>query len=294
MSTAAIQFENVSKTYTGRKLQRVDALKDVSFSVMPGEIFGFLGPNGAGKSTSIKILLDLIRPTAGKTSIAGLPSGSVDARRNIGFLPENPSFYDTLSASELLDFTGRCFGMTSAAQRDRKECVLRQFDLWDARRRTIRTFSKGMVQKLGLAQALLHDPDVLILDEPMSGLDPLARVMVKNILLDEKKRGKTIFFSTHILSDVELLCDRVGILHKGVLRGVEQVSTLLKQGVVSYTVSYRDPIPGIETSIQVRPDALLPKLKELDSDGKQILLVEPVRQNLEAFFVQAVNQENSA
>jgi len=211
----AIEIKGLYKQFTGKRMTKVDALKGLDLEIAPGEVFGFLGPNGAGKSTTIKLVMGLLRPTSGSTQIMGIDASQSDSRRLVGYLPENPAFYDYLSAEEYVAFVGSQFKMDSALLKRRSEDVLQRLDLWEARKRPMRGYSKGMVQRVGLAQALVHDPEVYILDEPMSGLDPIGRALVKDIILDLKKRGKCVFFSTHITDDVEKVCDRVGVIVKG-------------------------------------------------------------------------------
>lgn len=211
-----ISYEAVHKKYrTGHKQRTV--LESLTLSVASGEFYGLLGPNGAGKSTSIKLLLDLIRPDSGSISIRGLSNRQPPARRPIGYLPENPYFYHYLSGWDTLLFCGQASGMEKRQVRERGAELLEVLELTEAASRPVRSFSKGMSQRLGLAAALVHDPDILILDEPMSGLDPLGRHLVATLLGDLKKRGKTIFMSSHILSDIERLCDQVGIVYKSKL-----------------------------------------------------------------------------
>lgn len=283
----ALEFTNLSKTYRGKKGGRVEALKNLSLAIGAGDVFGFLGPNGAGKSTTIKIAMGLIRPTSGEASIMGHGTGSAEARRNVGYLPENPAFYDYLSANEYLDFVGRTFKMESGHLARRKKEVLSLLQLEDAGKRPIRGYSKGMVQRLGLAQVMLHDPDVYILDEPMSGLDPLGRALVKNIILDLKKTGKCVFFSTHITADVESVCDRVGIILNGVLQSEERVDSILTEGVSGYDVRV-ERSDGEVTVSSVERDFLEQFLSDQRNAGHRIILVEPRRKNLEAFFLDIV------
>lgn len=213
-----ITFSEISKEFKeGIRGRKVHALKDLSLAVKEGEVFGFLGPNGAGKSTAIKILMNLIFPTAGSAKILGMDVRNPETRRHVGFLPENPYFYDYLSAEELLRFGGQASGLHNAEIKERSDRLLKRLGLDNARNRPLRSYSKGMAQRTGLALALIHDPKVLILDEPMSGLDPIGRKMVVDLILDLKAEGKTVFFSSHILSDVERLCDRVSILINGSL-----------------------------------------------------------------------------
>lgn len=229
-----ISISNLSKTYRGKKGKRVQALQDLSLDIREGEVFGFLGPNGAGKSTTIKTLMGLIRSDAGEARLFGVPAGDPSARRRVGYLPENPAFYDFLTAREYLRFVGTSFKMPPATIREESARVLALLDLEAAADRPMRGYSKGMVQRLGLAQTLLHRPDLFILDEPMSGLDPLGRALVKEIILDLKKQGKTVFFSTHVTADVERVCDRIGVVVGGVLQEERVVSDLLREGVDGY------------------------------------------------------------
>jgi ABC-2 type transport system ATP-binding protein len=223
-----IKIEGISKEFhESFRAKRVRALDDLVLEVHKGEVFGFLGPNGAGKSTAIKILVNLIRPDKGKASILDRDVNDPGVRKHVGYLPENPYFYDYLTAEELLWFGGKTSGLSPLAIKQRTDELLQKVNLQNARKRQLRTYSKGMVQRAGLALSLIHDPDVAILDEPMSGLDPLGRKMVGDIILELKARGKTIFFSSHILTDVERFCDRVGIIVAGRLRLVDRLDNLL-------------------------------------------------------------------
>ena len=305
--TPAITIENLSKTYKGKKRARVEALKGMSLTVEQGEIFGFLGPNGAGKSTTIKCLVGLIQPTSGSARIQGLPVTQVESRRSMGYLPENPAFYDYLSAEEYLGFVGRTYGMPADRLAARCGEVLRQLDLWDARRRPMRGYSKGMVQRVGLAQTLIHDPDVYILDEPMSGLDPIGRALVKEIILDLRKQGKSVFFSTHITDDVEKVCDRVGVIVQGTLVAVDRVETILRSGVEGYQVHLRTPV-GQPTAVVagIAPDRSNGPLAEyavpctrfnafmeaVNAAGIDVALVETKRRDLEDFFLSLVHDHS--
>jgi len=219
----AIEISGLCKQFKGKRRTCVDALKNLDLQIEAGEVFGFLGPNGAGKSTTIKLVMGLLRPTSGTARIMGVDSAQSDSRRKVGFLPENPAFYDYLSAEEYIAFVGCLFRMDPALLARRSDEVLKRLDLWEARKRPMRGYSKGMIQRVGLAQTLVHDPDVYILDEPMSGLDPIGRALVKDIILDLKKRGKCVFFSTHITDDVEKVCDRVGVIVRGSLVAIDRV-----------------------------------------------------------------------
>lgn len=204
-------------------------MDNLTLQIQSGEVFGFLGPNGAGKSTVIKILMHFIRPSAGTALIKDIPVEDPLARRSIGYLPENPYFYDHLTAEEILMFGGRAARMEKDLIRERIDQLLLRLKLYHVKRQRLRTYSKGMMQRIGLALALIHDPEVCILDEPMSGLDPLGRRLVADLILDMRREGKTVFFSSHILSDVEKLCDRVGILNRGRLLYCGTVEDLLAE-----------------------------------------------------------------
>src|SRR5713226_1676819 len=222
MGTPAIEIQGLTKDFPLGfwRQRRRRSLDNLTLQVEEGEVFGFLGPNGAGKTTTLKLLMGLIFPTAGTARIRGRSIDDVGMHREIGFLPEQPYFYDYLTARELLDYFARFFGYNAAERRERVGRFLGMVGLEAAGDVQLRKFSKGMLQRVGMAQAILHDPEVVILDEPMSGLDPVGRREVRDIVLDLKRQGRTILFSTHILSDAEMLCDRVGVLVGGKLQGV--------------------------------------------------------------------------
>lgn len=289
----AIEITALCKTFKGKKFATVVALKNLDLTVQQGEIFGFLGPNGAGKSTTIKTLLGLISATAGSARIMGVDIASHEARRQVGYLPENPAFYDYLSAEEYLAFVGKAFAMPDNVLREQSELVLKQLELWEARKRPIRSYSKGMVQRVGLAQVLLHDPAVYILDEPMSGLDPVGRALVKEIMQQLKARGKTVFFSTHITADVETVCDRVGIILKGELRSVEHVEKIMTAGVLGYNLRLRLGSQGEVQERYVNRDEFQAVMQDLHAQGAEITLVEPYRKSLEQFFLDIVKNTAS-
>jgi len=232
-----ILFDHITKSFR-YGVRRQTVLSDLILEIKKGEIFGFLGPNGAGKSTSINIALDFIRPDSGSVLIKGEPSTVAKSRRHIGYLPEHPHFYEQLTPKELLYFGGQTAGMTIEDLNDQTEIILEKLELLPFINRPVRTFSKGMKQRIGLALAMIHNPDILILDEPMSGLDPLGRKLVSSLILEAREAGKTVFFSTHILNDVELLCDRIAVLHKGKMlycgdiQGFQNDSETLEQAFV--------------------------------------------------------------
>jgi ABC-2 type transport system ATP-binding protein len=196
------------------------ALEGLTLAVGQGEVFGFLGPNGAGKTTTLKLLMQLIYPTSGTARILGAPVGSAEVKRRIGYLPENPYFYDHLTAEELLEYFASLFGYGAAERRQRASRLLDEVGIGAERRLQLRKFSKGMLQRVGIAQALINDPEVVFFDEPMSGLDPLGRREIRQLILRLRDRGCTVFFSSHVLSDAEALCSRVAIVAKGPARGV--------------------------------------------------------------------------
>lgn len=227
-----LAVRNIEKTFRiGFMRKRVEAVRGVSFEVKKGEIFGVLGPNGAGKTTTMKMLLGLIFPTKGELSIFGSSKPSPDVMRRIGYLPENPYVYQYLKPHEFLDLCARLCGIPASERKKKADEILERVGLTHAIDRPIGRFSKGMTQRIGLAQALLHDPEVLILDEPMSGLDPIGRKQVRDLIVEEGKRGKTILFTSHILSDVEMLCDRVTIIHRGQVTAYGALKDLLKPEV---------------------------------------------------------------
>lgn len=291
MSSGLIEIVKLSKTYRSKKFALVEALKNLDLQIGKGEVFGFLGPNGAGKSTTIKILTGQIRPTAGSARLAGQPVGDYRCRSYLGYLPENPIFYDYLTATEFLAFVGRAFGMAGSAIRLRTEAVLGLLDLQHAAKRPIRGFSKGMVQRLGLAQTLLHDPQIFILDEPMSGLDPVGRALAKQVIKDLKRQGKTVFFSTHITADVEEICDRVGVIVQGQLRAIDKVSDITTGDTDHYKINIRN-VDGSVIEETVSRDMLKEKVANAWTDQSALEKVVPVGRNLEDYFLDIVNKVN--
>ncbi|HJK96089.1 MAG TPA: ABC transporter ATP-binding protein [Polyangiaceae bacterium LLY-WYZ-14_1] len=299
----ALTVTDLRKVYrTGFFRRRVPAVQGVSFSVRRGEVFGLLGPNGAGKTTSLKMVLGLVHPDGGEVRFFGEPTGP-DAYRRVGYLPENPYVYQYLTPVELLDLCGRLMGMDGAARRARIRPLLERVGLAHARDRRIGKFSKGMMQRVGIAQALLHDPDLLILDEPMSGLDPVGRKEVRDLVQEEKRRGKTVLFTSHILSDVETLCDRVTILRRGRVTAEGSLSTLLRSEVLRTQVELRgvpeslrgelarrvlghDARPGGIDVFDVEGEAATTRLvADALAAGATLVGVVPLRETLEDLFV---------
>ncbi|WHZ15936.1 MAG: Efflux ABC transporter, ATP-binding protein [Nitrospira sp.] len=287
------------------------ALDGLSLTVERGEIFGFLGPNGAGKTTTLKILMGLVRATSGRALLLGQPAGDVATRSRIGFLPESPYFYDYLTAEEFLGFYGQLAGLERAVITQRVTDLLRLVGLSDARTRQLRKFSKGMLQRIGLAQALIHDPELVILDEPMTGLDPVGRKQVRDLILSLRDRGKTIFFSTHILHDVEMICDRVGIVMKGRLLASGRVDELVRQdhtqsveivcrqikaegNAFIHSLATRVLQQGQQCLIVLpNPDAVDVVVGEIRRQGGRLLSVTPHKASLEDLFFQEAAHEVS-
>lgn len=221
-----IVYENVYKTFWIERGKKVAAVQGLSLSIATGEVFGCIGPNGAGKSTTIKLLLDLIRPDSGSITISGLAAQNEASRAKVGYLPENPYLYDFLTATEYLSYTGKLSSLDPSTIAERSSLLLEKLKLAQAANRRISGYSKGMQQRTAIAAALIHDPDLVILDEPMSGLDPLGRKLVFDLIAELKEQGKTVFISSHVLTDIERLCDRVGIVVQGRLCYEGRVSDL--------------------------------------------------------------------
>jgi ABC-2 type transport system ATP-binding protein len=297
----ALELTGISKRFRTSWGKRVEILQQVGFKVEQGSVFGLLGPNGAGKSTTLKIVLGLMKPSDGNGRVLGEPLGSVAARQRIGFLPETPYFYDYLSAREFLETCASLTGIPRADRRSRIETTLERVGLDPSLKLRLRKYSKGMLQRIGLAQAILHDPDLLILDEPMSGLDPIGRRQVRDLILDLKREGKTILFSSHILSDVEALCERVGILVKGELRREGRVSDLLAENENRYEIETRN-LPatlirqwkeqgwikesGDRILILVPgPEDVGQRVQQVLRSGATLLAVRPVYRSLEDVFL---------
>jgi len=302
----AIRIDKLTKDYAigfwrKRPYRALDAL---SLQIDTGEVFGFLGPNGAGKTTTLKLLMQLIYPTSGAAEILGRPVGDVDARRRIGYLPENPYFYDYLTAEELLTYFARLFGYSPADQTRRASALLDKVGIGAERKLQLRKFSKGMIQRVGIAQALLNDPEVVFFDEPMSGLDPLGRREVRSLILELRDQGRTVFFSSHILSDAESLCSRVAVVAKGRLaasgrlsdilgdrvRGWELVVANVRQDVAARVAATRttEISPGryaFELALETPPERVL---ADLTASGATLVSLNPVQDTLEDFFVRRV------
>jgi len=291
----------------GFGVRRKRVLHGISFGVREGEIFGFVGPNGAGKTTTLKVLMGLVRARGGRASILGHDVSETEFRRHVGFLPENPYFYDYLSGREILDFYARLCGVTRRRRRERVATLLDWVGLSQAADARLRTYSKGMQQRVGIAQALVHDPDVVFLDEPMSGLDPIGRVEIRDLILRLRAAGKTVFMNTHILSDVEMVCDRVAIIVAGrityegaiedFLEGDEREVDAVISGLPADTVALLEErfaarLRGHGDRIEVRvAEKSVNDLLRLALDaGAEVLSVTPHRVSLESIFLSAVER----
>lgn len=306
--TAAIETEDLTKDFLVGfwRPKPYRALHGLNLHVEAGEVFGFLGPNGAGKSTTLKLLLQLLYPTQGVARILGRPVGDVSVRRRIGFLAENPYYYDYLTAEELLTYFARLFGYRGVDVRSRVNRALDDVGIGKERRLKLRQFSKGMIQRVGLAQAVINDPEVVFLDEPMSGLDPLGRKQVRELIIGLRERGCTVFFSSHILSDAEALCSRVGIVAQGRLVASGQLTDILAFDLKGWELVLSDvsdemaaalksrasrvtPISPGRYTILLPPDAAPERLlHELASQGASVVSLNPVRETLEDLFVQTI------
>jgi len=301
-ASSAIQTEGLRKVY-GNKV----AVRSLSLTVRRGSIFGFLGPNGAGKSTSIKMLLGLVKPTSGAANVLGVPAGNVEIRRKIGFLPEHFRFYDWLTPAELLKLHGRLCGMSTALLRDRIPVLLDLVGLTPHRDKRIHDFSKGMMQRIGLAQALIHEPELVFLDEPTSGLDPMGRRLVRDVIRAQRERGATVFLNSHLLSEVEITCDQVAFIKDGeivashdlktfaqseihvVVRG-RKITEAAAEGLAAWctVVNLEDEqLTFMARSRDVLPDAL----RHLVSCGADIYEFTPERASLEDLFVRIMGED---
>jgi ABC-2 type transport system ATP-binding protein len=287
------------------------ALDRLTLDVEAGEVFGFLGPNGAGKTTTLKLLMRLVFPTSGSGELLGRPLGDLTAKRRIGYLPENPYFYDYLTAEELLEYFAGLFGFNRAERRARASRLLDEVGIGAERRMQLRKFSKGMLQRVGIAQALLNDPELVIFDEPMSGLDPLGRRDVRALILRLRDRGCTVFFSSHVLSDAEALCGRVAILAKGRLVTAGRLTDMLAFQVHGWELVLSHVSDSLVCKLEARAHRIIqvgegrytvelpldppPErlISEVASLGARVVSLNPIRQTLEDFFVQQVSTKQA-
>jgi len=303
----AIETEKLGKEHrSGFWRKRVCVLSQLDLTVHEGEVFGYLGPNGAGKTTTLKLLMGLLRPTSGEARILGRPPGDVRIQQQVGFLPEQPSFYEYLTGRELLNFYGQLLGLDRSLRRERVEGLARQLRIESALDLQLRKYSKGMLQRIGLAQALLNDPRLVLLDEPMSGLDPVGRREVRDLLLRLKSEGRTVFFSSHIIPDVEMVCDRVGVLVGGRLVAQGPIDEILGVRIASIEVTasqvppevmgafdhllVAQPIPrGERLLLTVKDEGALTELLGRLLDGKAVIhAIAPHRESLEEYFFRHV------
>jgi ABC-2 type transport system ATP-binding protein len=307
---AAIEILGLEKTYMvgfWRKRPK-RALHPLHLTVEEGEIFGFLGPNGAGKTTTLKMLMGLVFPTAGTARILGREWTDPEVKAQIGFLPEQPYFYDYLTAHELLNYYGQLSGVAAGDRKHRVDDVLMRVGLTDIKGMQLRKFSKGMLQRVGIAQAILHNPRLVFLDEPMSGLDPLGRREVRDLIEQLKREGKTVFFSTHILSDAEALCDRVAIINKGELRGVGAVEELTagvqgKVEVVWQGTQIPASMKNLGADCHVTGESVRAVIAENQQDAAidalrreriKLVSITPLRTSLEDYFVEKLQNPKPA
>jgi ABC-2 type transport system ATP-binding protein len=305
----AIEILGLTKSYLTGFLRNKPkpALQPLHLTIQEGETFGFLGPNGAGKTTTLKLLMGIVFPTSGSARILGHHFHDPEIKKQIGFLPEQPYFYDYLSASELLDYYAQLSGVPKDERRKRIALLLERTGLADAGKKQLRKFSKGMLQRVGIAQAIIHDPKIVFLDEPMSGLDPIGRREIRELILSLKKDGKTVFFSTHILSDAEALCDRVAVIHKGVLRGIGVVEDLKSQTEDKSEVVWQGAhalaaVAGLlsESNVAgevargvVRGQDLDLLLEKLRREQTRLISVTPLHGTLEDYFVAHTTEQEA-
>ena len=307
MSEVVLRADDLAKTFRlGFFRKRIEAVRQASFEVRRGEIFGYLGPNGSGKTTTLKMLMGLVFPSRGRAEVLGRPVPDRQAKRRLGYLPESPYFYDYLTPEEFLDLVGALFDVKRAERRARADRLIERVGLSSARGRPLRKFSKGMLQRIGIAQALMGEPELVVLDEPMTGLDPIGRKEIRDLMLDLKREGRTVLYSTHILPDVEMTCDRVAMIFAGRIRSVGPLSELLTARLLSTEVALRPGAAGLpELPAGARksenPDGLvidLPADADVDAflravlaAGARVHSLTPRRESLEDLFVrQAADQ----
>jgi len=312
LDSAAIDVRDLRKTFrTPLRRKKVEALRGVTFSVARGQIFGFVGPNGAGKTTTIRTLMGLLRPTAGSATILGHAIPSRAARFKVGFLPETPYFYDYLTVAELCDLAGRLFGISSDVRKKRADTLIERVGLARARTQSLKKYSKGMLQRAGLAQALMNDPDVVVLDEPMSGLDPIGRKEVRDLIVELRDQGKTVFFSSHILTDIEAIADQVAIVARGQLQAQGTPAELIQRTVLGIDVIVRIPADmdvgaltdgasrvrrhADELSLTLAPDADVDAwLSAARDKGAKVVAVTPRHETLEDLFMRQIAGADSS
>lgn len=305
---AAIDIRNVTKQYpVPLKKEAVNAVENLNLTIDEGEIFGFLGPNGAGKTTTIKILLGLIYPTTGEAYVLGAPAGDIAVKHKVAYLPENPYFYEHMTAREVVTFYGQLFGMAPDDARRKSDELLDLVGLQADSRKQVRDFSKGMKQRVGIAQSLINDPTLLFYDEPTSGLDAIARREIRDLMILLKQSGKTMFLSSHYLEDVEMVCNRVSIIHRGRLQKVGRVEDLIAGGHVEIVATglvngAREKVGAAATGFQMldgeralftqtEDDAAVARVIDLVRENHgNIVSITPVRRKLEDVFFETVSE----
>jgi len=305
----AIEVKGLKKSFKrGFLMRRVFAVRDLSFLIEKGEVYGLLGPNGAGKTTTIKIISGLLYPDSGEVIIMGNLLGTPHLRKKIGFLPENPQFHEFLTGFEFLKFHGDLLGLSRSEIKEKCPDLIKTVGLSGAGEMSLRSYSKGMIQRIGLAQALLGDPEILILDEPMSGLDPIGRKELRDLIISLKEKGKTIFFSTHILPDVETICDRIGVILNGALKGEGKLGDIMGSKIKSYEISFKGGTESLLESLKKlssriirrgdevfihleREENLDNAIKHITDEGGKLLSLIPHRETLEEYFVREFRGE---
>ncbi len=301
-----LKIENLHKSFKSHlSIKTYKVIKNLSLEIHEGEIFGFIGPNGAGKTTTIKMIMGLIFPDQGSIRIFGKDISDLKIKKRIGFLPENPSFYGYLTGREFLEFYGQLFGFSKADRKDRANKFLSIVGLTYYATMQLRKYSRGMLQRIGLAQALLNDPDLIILDEPMSSLDPIGRREFRDIILDMRRKGKTIFFSSHILQDAEMICDRVGIIKEGELKLQGKLSELITPKVRFWDLIFSNIDPSL---IDVKAEILTSEsgrylsrifseselnkfIREIEKHGGEVVSIIPHKETLEDLFMMEIKKD---
>jgi ABC-2 type transport system ATP-binding protein len=309
---SALRVRGLHKAYKVGHIRQQSrpALRGLDLDVARGEVFGYLGPNGSGKTTTLKVIMGLVFPDAGEVEVLGHPLSDPRWRHRVGYMPEHPYLYDYLTPREYLDYVGRLFGLPRAERRRRADALLERVGLSHAADLAMRRFSKGMVQRAGLAQALLNDPEMVFLDEPMSGLDPVGRRLVRDAIVEMKAAGKTVFFSTHILSDAEALCDRVAVLRGGTLLESGRLEDILRVDVehlevlaASLPAAAAEALAGVRTRhaigqdrwrLEVQEQGLAELVQAVVRAGGRVLSVQPIRQSLEEHFFREIGPARAA
>ncbi len=304
VNLSPLRVENLNKSFRSNMTRRrIPILNSVTFSMNAGEIFGFLGPNGAGKTTTMKCIIGLLRKDSGEISIFDQPSDSQNSRQRLGFLPEHPYFYEYLTGREFLRFSAQLCGVKTGEREKRIEALLHRVGMANRSDIKMRKFSKGMIQRIGLAHALIHDPDLVILDEPFSGLDPVGRKELRDIITDLRTEGKSVFFSSHIIQDMELICDRVAIMLNGNIRRIGALKDMLRDTIQNIEIVFRHPqpdlIPGLQRNVVQTQDGFIMKTEEshkkqaierLVTHNAEIVSVIPQKKNLEDLFLEELGK----